>query len=124
MVLLDTSAWIELFTGSKKGEKVKKYIRKSSVYTSIVSIAEISNWARKNNLDGMRFIKDTIALSQLIDLNINLAFLAGELNYERKKSGKKWGMMDSLIYSTAKLYNLKTLTADKGFSDLKKVELL
>lgn len=51
MLMLDTSAWIEFFIKSDKGERVEKYLQEGNCYTSIVTIAEISNWAVKQNLD-------------------------------------------------------------------------
>jgi predicted nucleic acid-binding protein len=124
MLLIDTSAWIEFFLKNKKGERVKHYLKTESCYTSIVSIAEISNWASRQKLDGGELVGYVIELTQVAGLNLKIAFLAGELNFQRKKIEKDWGMMDSFILATARIYNLKILTKDSQFRDLLDVEIL
>lgn len=124
MLLIDTSAWIEFFLKSNRGERVKHYLKTKSCYTSIVSIAEISNWAIKQKLDGRELVRYVIELTQLIGLNLKTVFLAGELNFQRKKIERDWGMMDSIILATAQIYNLKVLTKDSQFKDLPNVEIL
>ncbi len=64
----------------------------------------------KENKDGEELVNFFISSTGVLDLNFNIAFLAGELNYQRKKVEKNWGMIDSLILSTALFYNLKILT--------------
>ena len=123
-MMLDSSAWIEFFIESNKGDIVRHHLRDHSCYTSIVSIAEISNWALKQNRDGRELIKYARELSQILDLTEKIAFLAGELNFQRKKIEKNWGMLDSFILATAQTYNLKVLTKDSQFKDLQTAELL
>ncbi|MBI2583827.1 MAG: PIN domain-containing protein [Candidatus Aenigmarchaeota archaeon] len=123
-MLLDTSAWIELFIKSGKGERVRERLKRESCYTSIISMAETANWAEKQNLDGKELVKLITELSQILHLTSDIAFLAGELNFKRKKTEKKWGMMDSLILATAQVYGLKILTKDPQFMDLPDAEIL
>ena len=124
MLLLDTSAWIEFFIKSNKGENVKHYLKTKSCYTSIISIAEISNWAIKQNLDGKELIKYVIELTQILNLTTKISLLAGELNFQRKKVKKNWGILDSFILATAQIYNLKILTKDSQFKNLPNLEML
>ena len=123
-MILDTSAWIEFFLKTKKGERVKTTLESFECYTSIVSIAEISQWALRQNLDGKPFITTIAECSQFIPLNSEISFIAGELNHHRKKAGIKWGMIDSLIVATAKSYGLSILTKDTHFKDIPDVEIL
>ena len=55
-MLLDTSAWAEFFIKSEKGEIVKRYLKAEECQTNIVTLAEISNWAMKENLNGKELI--------------------------------------------------------------------
>lgn len=118
MLLIDTSAWIEFFIKSEKGERVKSHLKTKSCYTSIVSVAEISNWAARQNLNGKDLVRYVTELTQMCDLNLKIAFLAGELNFNRKKIEKNWGMIDSIILATAEIYNLKILTKDSPNAEL------
>lgn len=123
-MLFDTSAWVEFFIKSKQGEKVRNYLKSEKCHTSMVTIAEISNWAIKQNLDGNELVRFIALSTEILDLNADIAFLAGGLNYQRKKIEKNWGMIDSLILSTSLFYNLKILTKDSQFKDLSNAELL
>ncbi len=123
VILLDSSAWIEFFIKSEEGKRVKELL-KEDCCTSITTLAEISNYAMRENLDGKELVKFIINSSSVIDLNFEIYFLAGELNFKRKKIVKNWGMIDSLILSTALFYGLKILTKDSHFRGLENVEML
>lgn len=124
MFLLDTSAWIEFFVKSEMGTKVRKYLEEGNCYTSVASVAEISNWAAKQNIDGKRLMGYVMGLSRMLDLTLEISFLAGELNFQRKKTEERWGMMDSFVLATSRISNLKILTKDSHFKDLQSVEIL
>ena len=123
-MLLDTSAWIEFFIGSEKGKRVKDILYKNDSYTSIVTLAEVTNWALKESRDAEFLVKAIKQLSNIIELDEDMAVLAGKLNFERKKSNKKWGMLDSFILASGSIYGLKILTKDSDFKDLSDVEML
>lgn len=123
-MLLDTPAWIEFFIKSREGEGVNEILKNENCYTAITSIAEVSNWAAKENKDPEELISYVKTLSQIIDLTETISAKAGELNLRRKAVEKNWGMLDSFILATAQIYNLKTLTKDRHFKDLPDVELL
>ena len=122
-MILDTYAWIEYFLESEKGIKVKEII-KEGCYTSIVSLAEIVEWCIKNNHDAEEHIEIVKNLSQIIFLNDEAALLAGKINYEKKKTIKNWGMIDSIIYSTAIINGMKIVTGDPHFRDLENVIMI
>lgn len=124
MLLLDTSAWVEFFLKSKKGGKIKNYLRTQTCYTSILTIAEISNWAMKENVNGRDLINIIIKLTHVLNLSIKISFLAGELNFQQKKLEKNWGMADSIIFATSQIFNLKILTKDSHFQNLPDVEMI
>src|SRR3989344_2876516 len=105
-MLFDTSAWVEFFIKSEKGELVKNILKTEECHTSIVSLAEISNWALRENQDGKELVKFISFSSKILNLNAEISFLAGELNFNRKKIIKNWGMADSLILSTSLFYSL------------------
>ncbi len=125
-MLFDTSSWVEFFQGTEKSETVKNILEKEENFTSIVTLAEITNWCVKNKQEAK--IKDYVngikKGSAITDLNEEISILAGKLNYERKKIENNWGMLDSFILATAQIYNLKILTKDKHFKDLPNVEML
>ena len=82
-------------------------------------------WSLKNHPQlTKRYVNDVCINATLLGISTTISTAAGKLNYERKKAGKKWGMIDSIIAATAQSYGLKILTKDKGFADLAEVEML
>ncbi|MAH47806.1 hypothetical protein CMI37_18435 [Candidatus Pacearchaeota archaeon] len=123
-MLLDSYAWIEFFQGSERGEKVWNILNSIECCTSIVSISEIIEWCLRNNIDYKDRISRIKKMSKILSLDEQIVLLAGRINFYNKKKIKNWGMLDSLIYATARLYGLKVLTGDKHFFGLEDVEML
>ncbi len=115
---MDSFAWIEYFSGSLRGEKVRELVEGGVATTPTIVIAEVSEKYARMKLDiGPRlvFIK---ARSGIVALDEELARIAGRVNYERKKTVKRWGMADSIILATARRYKAKVVTGDPHFKDL------
>lgn len=123
-MLLDTYAWIEFFIQSGIGEKIKEILKKNQCYTSIVSLAEISQWCLKNEKDYITALTLVKSFSQIIDVGDDIAALAGKINFERKKTIKNWGIIDSFILATANMYHLRVVTGDHHFKNIKDVIFL
>ena len=125
-MILDTSVWVELFEDTEKGDYVAEALRKGNCFTSIVTVAETADWCAKKWLQSK--LNDYVEMiktgSQLLGLDESISRMAGELNQKRKKAGKKWGMIDSMIVATAQVYGLKILTKDNAFRDLPEAEIL
>ncbi|MDE1857286.1 MAG: PIN domain-containing protein [Candidatus Micrarchaeota archaeon] len=125
-MLLDTSAWIELFKESEKNRRVLEVLGGGGCYTSVVSIAEIANWARRYGKDVALLTAIVERVSTVIKTDAAIAILAGEINYERKRHsrGNKWGMIDSIVLATAHSIRETVLTCDKDFADLPNAEII
>jgi predicted nucleic acid-binding protein len=125
-MLFDTSAWIELFQGTEKSKIVEAALKADETFTSIVTFSEIASWCLKNNLSDKitPYIEAIKKGSSVLGLDENISVAAGRINFERKKTVKNWGMMDSLIFATALFYNLEVLTKDSQFDGLSNVRLL
>lgn len=126
VVLLDTSAWIEFFQGTEKGRHIENALKSEETFTSIVTLAEVTNWCLKNNIGSKikEYLEGIQKGSLILALNETIATAAGGINYERKRLVKNWGMMDSFIVATASLYNLRVLTTDSQFAGLDMAEVL
>jgi predicted nucleic acid-binding protein len=123
-VIVDSYAWIEFFNGTERGKSVEKILGERICYTTITSLAEISEFCSKTGQDLDKFLERVMILSTILLINQKICILAGKLNFQRKKKIKNWGMMDSMLLAAALLNNLKILTGDKHFSDLPNVEML
>ena len=125
-MLLDTSAWIELFQETDKVLIIKDILEREENFTSTITFAEIVNWCLKNNKeDKIRaYIEGVKNGSTILELNESIIVSAGKWNYERKKIVHNWGMIDSLILATAMFYDMKILTKDNHFKGLENVKIL
>ena len=77
MYLLDTSAWIELFQGTKKGERVKNLMKEERPCMSMVSIAEIAAWVKRENVERETLWTHILNTCTVLDLSPVVSFLAG-----------------------------------------------
>jgi len=121
--IIDSYAWVEYFKGSKQGGMAKEFIENRSSATSVISIAELSE---KYEREGKNFEDDfTFIISQtkIIQLNTEIALLAGKINNENKKKIKNWGMADAIILSSAKINKGRVVTGDEHFRTFDSVML-
>ena len=124
MMLLDTFAWVELFQATNAGEKVRSIIQDRPAYTSVATLAEITVWALRYGKDPDLFIERIEKLSSVLPLNREILTRAGKVTHERKKDRSGFGIMDGLIYATARLHQLEMLTGDPHFQGLPGVVFL
>jgi predicted nucleic acid-binding protein len=124
MFLLDTYAWIEYFIGSAKGKTVEEILLDKECYTSILSLSEIVLWSLKNGKDPAEFLETVEKTSSVLNIDNAIAEMGGRLNFQHRKTIKDWGMIDSLIYSTALAYSLTVVTGDSHFTNLQSVKML
>ena len=117
-VVLDSFAWIEYFNGTSAGERVQSLLEARHAVTPAIVVAELSGKHKRLNRDfGPKydFVK---ARTSVVPLEEELARVAGELNFERKKRVKGWGMADSIVLATARRSGSKIVTGDSHFKDL------
>ncbi|HYY91378.1 MAG TPA: type II toxin-antitoxin system VapC family toxin [Candidatus Dormibacteraeota bacterium] len=115
---MDSFAWIEYFSGSRAGERVREHIESSHGATPTIVVAELSEKYRRTGGElGARF--DFIrSRTRLVPLDEELARTAGELNFQRKKKVHGWGMADSIVLASGRQRQAKILTGDPHFKDL------
>ncbi len=118
MKVLDTSAWIEYFKGSKKGEIISKIIENTQVYTNIISLAEIAKWFSQNN-ENIEFFIDQIKTNSIImELHENILIESGKAYVNLRKIKNKISLIDVIIYTSATINSLELISTDKDFEGL------
>ena len=123
--VIDAYAWIEYFRASGEGKGASGYIEEENSATPTIVVAEVSRkltmevLAGREEQDGkekrLEFIR---ASTQIIDLDFDVAKLAGKIDIERKRLVKNWGMADSIILASARSARAKVVTGDNHFKDL------
>ncbi|MEK6947942.1 MAG: PIN domain-containing protein [Nanoarchaeota archaeon] len=122
MNVLDTSAWIEYLNGTEKGLNVKNIIDNGIIYTSSITLAELSKWVHENNGDIFPVIEKVKTSSTLILLEENILVESGKTYNELRKTRKKISLIDSIIYTTCLIHGLNLITKDSDFKDLPNVK--
>lgn len=124
-MLIDTSAWVEYFKGTPKGLKVKEHLKTGKeMFTNPLTIAELSQWADKNRLDGKSILTFVYDNSEILELSRDLFEWAGKRYNILRSSKQKISMIDVIIYVSALTYGFSVLTTDTDFAGLPFVEML
>ena len=118
--VVDTSAWIEWFTGSAHGEKLGKQFpgKPHCVVPTIVQL-ELSKWLMREV--GEEQTDQVIAYTQkcvIAPLDTTIALLAADLHREHKLA-----TADAIVYATARHHGADLLTCDAHFKGLPGVAL-
>ena len=124
--LLDSFAWIEYFEGSKQGEKVEKIISDphNEVLTCAAMIAEVVSKAKRSKKDEDLAFMAMRTLSIILEIDTELAKLAGGIHATMKKKFKNFGMMDAFLLAAAQQTSATIVTGDPHFRNIDNVEFL
>lgn len=118
--VIDSYAWIEYFRGSSSGQKAKEFIERGSATTSAITLAELQEKYLREKWDSFELdLKFMTTKTSVIMIDQQISILAGRLNYENKKRIKNWGMADSIVLATARIFTATVVTGDPHFRDLK-----
>ena len=125
--VIDTYAWIEIFIGSKSGERAKEMLQKAEeTYTPDVVIAEI---ARKYLREGMKeqTIRERLTTieetSEIIPIDKNIAFESAKCYLELMEKAKTRkleapSLFDAIVLATARALAAKLVTGDEHFREI------
>ncbi|NYZ77839.1 type II toxin-antitoxin system VapC family toxin [Candidatus Micrarchaeota archaeon] len=119
-VTFDSYAWIEYFSGSKKGEKVKEIIDGSgAILTPSVCLLEIKAKYLREGKEHAGRIEFICFRSKIVELNKEIALRAAD-----EKNDKKLHAADAIVYATAMQNNSILLTGDQHLKNLEGVDFL
>ncbi|MFH1257998.1 MAG: PIN domain-containing protein [Candidatus Micrarchaeota archaeon] len=123
MILVDSSAWIELIKNGRKAGEISRILEKSSVYCIGVSIAEVSKWCESNGFESEKAVLDMLkTCDDIIEPTVDALRFAGKLNVSinRKRGAKlrQISLIDCILAATVTENQLKVLTLDEDFSSL------
>ena len=118
--VVDTSAWIEWFTGSPLGKRLGKQFpdKPQCIVPTIVQL-ELSKWLVREA--GEEQADQVIAYTQkciVVPMDTTIALLAADLHREHKLA-----TADAIVYATAQQLGAELLTCDAYFKGLPSVVL-
>ncbi|MGB9760358.1 MAG: PIN domain-containing protein [Thermoproteota archaeon] len=125
-IVVDSYAWVELFSGSNKGRIVKEKLSEASeVYTPDVVVTELARKYRKDNVD-VETIRARLSkiseISKIVSITEDIAIKASELDLELRKRAKESklkepSLFDAIVLATAKTLNASVITGDEHFRE-------
>jgi predicted nucleic acid-binding protein len=120
MIVFDSSAWLEYFSGSNKGKVVRDIIEsQEEILTPSVCISEIKRKYLREEKEYKSRVKFITDRSKIIKIDLNIASIAADISYKEKLY-----MVDALVYACAVFVKSSFLTGDHHFEKLKNIKLL
>lgn len=119
MNIIDSSAWLEYFANSKRAEYFAKPIEdERNLIVPTITIYEVFKkiLTEKSEHAALQIVAHMKA-GRVIDLNMNLALVAGALSKKIKLP-----MADSIILATAREHDATIWTQDADFKNIKGVK--
>ncbi len=121
-MFVDTSVIIEIFRNDKNSKKFQDlytYLKDEPLFISIIQIGELADWCLKNNIDPEKRITKLKQILNVIPLNEKICYDAAQLKYSiRKKGVAKFGLLDGIVFASARSINQRLLTTDSDFTKL------
>lgn len=119
-VVFDTYAWIDYISGGRHAKKVSDLLEDSQnqKVTPATVIAELTERLLREGIDQSKieqilyFVKSR---TKVYPCDPEVAFHAGQINFQEKKKVKDWGMLDSLNYAVARILDYSFVTGDPHF---------
>lgn len=118
MNVVDSSCWLEYFSGSDVGNSVAEAIEDidSLVVPSITLYEVFKKLLTETDENGALVAVAHMKQGRVVELDADLAIYSAKMGKEYKLA-----MADSVIYATATKYHCLLWTQDKHFKDLKNV---
>jgi predicted nucleic acid-binding protein len=113
--LIDAYSWIEYLEGSIKGEKVNKIINSEEIFVLPITIAEVVSKIKRKMGNEKIAYESIVKKAKLINMTPRIAKEAGLLHAEMRSKIPQFGIVDSIIITTAREINAKILTGDHHF---------
>ena len=126
-LVVDSYAWVELFLGGQKGEKVRRLIADADeLRTPDIVLAEISRKYARERIDARRVrsrLETIMSASLTTPVEVEVAMKAGEAFLELAERAAKQrrrapSLFDAIVLATARVYDSKVLTGDEHFEGL------
>jgi len=127
-IVVDSYAWVEIFAGTERGEKVKGYLAEADeVYTPDLVLAEISRKCIREGLseeetrERLLAIKEASLIAHMdVDIALEAARCHAALREGDKREGlKEPGLFDAIVLATARVKRSRVATGDEHFKGLK-----
>jgi len=114
-VLLDSSGWIEFFTGGPLAERYASYLtsRYQLITPTIVLYEVYKKIKRERGEETALLFAGRLSATQMVHLTESIALLAADVSLRHGLA-----MADAIVYATAKDQDAEVVTGDADLKDL------
>ena len=114
-VLLDSSGWIEFFTGGPLAEKYAPYLtsRYQLIMPTIVLYEVYKKIKRERGEETALLFAGRLSATQVVQLTESIALLAADVSLKHGLA-----MADAIVYATARDQEAEVVTGDADLKDL------
>ena len=124
-LIIDAHSWIEYLNGGAAGEKLSKMLKgDNDIYVLPITIAEVVGKVKGANGNVETAYSAIIKNAKIQESTPKMAKDAGLLYVEIRKKIPNFGLVDSIIISTAKITGAKVVTGDPHFKQFKEAIIL
>ena len=121
---IESSAWVEYFSGSVIGEKIKDLIETEEIATSIIAVAELADKFERDARQFHQYLLFIQSRAAILPISIKITLTSAKLKKQFRKKHKKFGLADALHLATAQSAQAILITKDRGFSSAEDVMIL
>lgn len=121
MILLDSSCWIEYFSGGSLVREIRKQIKKSKaiIVPTLIIFEVYRKIARMLTPEDALVIVAGLRTHTVVDLTEEIALSAADISIEHRI-----GMADSCVLATARHTDATLITLDNDFAAMADVKVL
>jgi predicted nucleic acid-binding protein len=114
-VLLDSSGWIEFFTGGPLAERYAPYLTsRYQLITSTIVLYEVyKKIKRERGEETALLFAGRLSATQVVQLTESIALLAADVSLQHGLA-----MADAIVYATAKDQEAEVVTGDADLKEL------
>jgi len=116
-MFLDTSAVIEFFIGTKRGEGVSEAIKEEDCFVSILTYAEAAVWCRRNGRDFELWKEKLERIANVVEVTHGICAEGARITCETKEKETSFGIIDGIILASARSIGQTLTTKDGHFRD-------
>ncbi|MBI2346054.1 MAG: PIN domain-containing protein [Deltaproteobacteria bacterium] len=123
--VVDTFAWVEYFSGSRLGNLAAGYLNSGRTLTPTIVMAELAaKYARERNPRWNPEYRFVLAKSMLVEFTLDIALGSGRVREQMRAANPGAGLVDAIIYETARAHGVPVLTGDPHFKGMPHVVFL
>ena len=114
-LLVDSSGWIEYFSGSRLAERYGSYLaRPAELITPTIVVYEVYKKIKRERGEELALrVMASLTSTEVIPLTESIALLAADVSLQYGLA-----MADAIIYATARDQEAEVLTSDADLKDL------